>query len=335
MKVQIKTPSRIHVTLIDMNGSLGRIDGGVGFSLSNPNWIITLETRSHDGLDLVVPDGVDRSLIMSLVGNILARLGLQTDPPVRIEIKAHIPQHVGLGSKTQLAVALVDGLCQLFRAQERHFDRTEYARIVNRGGTSGIGINAYFTGGFIVDGGHVYGPGKEKESFSPSSASSASLGPLLFRHDFPKDWFVVCALPSVDKGAHDQSEVNIFHKYCPVPVNEVQELCHVILMKLLPAIKTRCFGDVCWCINKIQGIGFKKVELGIRSPSFLHLMGSWKDAGAPCVGMSSFGPCLYALAENEDQARELQNTMESMVQRTSGTVFITKACNQGANVEIS
>ena len=29
----IKSPSRLHLTLIDMNGSYGRIDGGIGLTI--------------------------------------------------------------------------------------------------------------------------------------------------------------------------------------------------------------------------------------------------------------------------------------------------------------
>ena len=35
--MKIKTPSRIHITLVDLNGAIGRIDGGVGLALEEPN----------------------------------------------------------------------------------------------------------------------------------------------------------------------------------------------------------------------------------------------------------------------------------------------------------
>ncbi len=335
MKVQINTPSRIHVTLIDMNGSLGRVDGGLGFSLSNPNWIITFEHKESAGLDVVMSDDVDCSMVSGLVAELLPRLHLPPDPAIRIKIEASIQQHVGLGSKTQLSIALIDGLSRLFHAGTMTLNPQEMARLVKRGGTSGIGVNAYFSGGFIVDGGHKFGLGQEKECFSPSSASNASPGPLLFHQDFPEDWHVVCALPSTEKGAHGEGEVDIFHKFCPVPVNEVQELSHVILMRMLPGLKTNNFNDVCWCINKIQTIGFKKVELGIRGPAFRKVMKSWQESGAPCVGMSSFGPCMYSLAENENDAQEILKSICTILPPANGIAFIAKACNRGATVKVS
>jgi beta-ribofuranosylaminobenzene 5'-phosphate synthase len=38
----------------------------------------------------------------------------------------------------------------------------EIARVITRGGTSGMGTAAFEAGGFLVDGGHGFGPGRLK-----------------------------------------------------------------------------------------------------------------------------------------------------------------------------
>ncbi len=45
MRVFIKTPCRLHFSLIDLNGSLNRIDGGVGLTLEKPNFTIEVLDR--------------------------------------------------------------------------------------------------------------------------------------------------------------------------------------------------------------------------------------------------------------------------------------------------
>ena len=40
MKVLVKTPARLHLGLIDMNGDLGRMFGGLGVAIDHPNVII-------------------------------------------------------------------------------------------------------------------------------------------------------------------------------------------------------------------------------------------------------------------------------------------------------
>ena len=36
----IKSPSRLHLGLIDMNGSYGRLDGGIGLTIKDPNLLL-------------------------------------------------------------------------------------------------------------------------------------------------------------------------------------------------------------------------------------------------------------------------------------------------------
>ena len=70
---------------------------------------------------------------------------------------------------------------------------TEIAEIICRGGTSGIGVFGFETGGFIVDGGHDFE--KKDREFVPSDASRIRPPPVITRCDLPSDWFFVCAIP--------------------------------------------------------------------------------------------------------------------------------------------
>jgi len=334
MKVQITTPSRIHATLIDLNGSLGRIDGSIGITLANPNWKILFETLTKNQLVINVPRQVEGNYIDLLVNDILKQFKL--DPlkaPIKITVQETIPRHVGLGSKTQLALALADGISRLLKLEGTPLSKEILASVVNRGGTSGIGVTSYFVGGLIVDGGHEFGTGKEKNAFLPSSASSASPAPVIFREEMPDDWRVIVAIPKLQKGAHDAEEVNVFKNFCPVPLIEVEKLSHIILMKLLPAIKKRKFHEICESINFFQDIGFKKIEVDLRGKSFRDLLKSWQNSGAPCAGMSSFGPAIYSLAENEDQALKLKNAIDDIMKDTAGISFISKMQNSGAIIK--
>ncbi|MFX0103563.1 MAG: beta-ribofuranosylaminobenzene 5'-phosphate synthase [Candidatus Hodarchaeota archaeon] len=336
MKIQINTPSRIHGTLLDLEGSIGRIDGGIGFTLAHPNWDIEIESIDEPSVILESPPQVDEQSTRSLINDIIANLGIGSlQSGVKITIKDYIQDHVGLGSKTQLCLALADGISRLFNVKGVPFEKEKLAKIVRRGGTSGIGVTSYFQGGFIIDGGHSFGKGLEKPTFLPSSASNACPPPVLVREDMPGKWRIVCAIPSDTKGAHDAEEVNIFQEYCPIPLNEVEKLCHLLLMKLLPAIKLGEFNTVCSCINAIQGIGFKKIEVDLRGTNFKKLMKEWSDAGAPCVGMSSFGPLIYSLARSEEEALELKEKIDKIMNFSKVSSFITRFSNSGAKIKIS
>lgn len=62
------------------------------------------------------------------------------------------------------------------------------------------------------------------------------------------------------QGAHDIYEKDMFAKLCPIPLCEVERLCHIVLMQMMPAIliDLDTFGKA---INSIQEVGFKKERI--------------------------------------------------------------------------
>lgn len=333
MTTRVSTPSRIHATLLDMNGALGRIDGGVGITLADPGWVLSFQRNDHGIQVSGDANGVDTGSIHQIALEAMHAVG--KDPALtglKITVYQSIPRHIGLGSHTQLSLAILDGVCKEFNAPVPR-SKESFASIVNRGGTSGIGIASYFEGGVIVDGGHAFGRGKEKDSFSPSSASRARPGPVLLRDDLPASWRVVCAIPALEAGASGQVEIDVFKSHCPVPLQQVQYLSHVVLMKLMPAIKTYDFDALCECINIFQDTGFKKVEVDLRGVEFRQIMQSWRDAGAPCVGMSSFGPTLYSLAPSAEKADDIKRQIDSILGGKRKQSFVSEMSNKGACVD--
>ena len=276
-RVLIQTPSRLHLTLTDLTGSSGRVDGGVGVSLDEPNILLEAE-RSEDLL--AFGENADRALDAARA--VQKHLGLGG---ARLQIRRGYKMHVGLGGGTQLGIAAGKALCELYN---QPLSVREIARIIHRGGTSGIGTAAFEAGGFLIDGGHSYGPGKDKMSFSPSSAS-AGVRPaaVTMRHDFPRDWKIILALPEIAAGAHGKREVDIFREYCPLPVAEVHELCYQILVRMVPSIVEESLDDFGAAINRVQEIGFKKIEVMLQHPVVHRLMAadarSWSCLCGPVL----------------------------------------------------
>src|SRR5660398_192156 len=48
--LEITTPSRLHLTLIDMNASIGRVDGSIGLTLDNP--VIKIKAQKSDIVEI-------------------------------------------------------------------------------------------------------------------------------------------------------------------------------------------------------------------------------------------------------------------------------------------
>lgn len=96
---------------------------------------------------------------------------------------------------------------------------------------------------------------QEKSDFRPSSASDGvKPAPVLFRHPFPpEDWQILLATPpAIPEGANGEAEVDIFRQYCPVPVGDVQAICHTILMQMLPGIIEKDLDLFGTAVNTIQ-----------------------------------------------------------------------------------
>ena len=326
-RVVVRTPSRVHVTLIDMHGGSGRVDGGIGITLDEPG--ILLEAELSPVLAVRGGDAALRDRVSRTATEVLQKLGAGGN--VAITVRSHYPAHVGLGSGSQLALAIARAICEL---HGRHLPVKELARLVGRGGTSGIGTAAFEYGRFIIDGGHRFGEGGDKTDFRPSSASrGVNPPPVIARHDFPLDWKILLAIPDVPPGASGNIETDIFKNHCPVPLAEVRELSHEILMRMLPGIAGRDLDLFGSSINAVQGLGFKKVELGLQPPQVTGLLPVLRDAGAAGAGLSSFGPTVYAIGDTGMITLE-EAAISFMKESGGGTTIITTARNSGAVVRV-
>lgn len=314
--IKVTTPCRIHMTLIDMNGEIGRVDGGAGLTLSSPNIKITAEEA--DGVSIEgLQDFTDR---MKRAAQAL----LPEGKGVRINVQEVYPAHVGFGSGTQSSLAAAAAVNELYDLGK---SVRELALAVKRGGTSGIGVTAFEEGGFIVDGGHRF---KDKGGFMPSAASRVPPGPVLFREDFP-DWDMVVAIPN-EKGMHDQEEIDTFKKFCPLPIEEVREICHVVLMQMMPAVIEKDIESFGAAVNHVQNVGFNKRE-SLIWPEFVKNIASFMRSQSYGAGVSSFGPVVYSFVDNKSEGRHLQAEVQKMLDESvGGTVILTRAKNRGAEI---
>ena len=314
--IEITSPSRLHLTLIDLNAEIGRVDGGVGITLDHPH--IRIRAERSDEVEVIGKSHL-RDRMMASVVSVLDEGG------VRIRIEEDMPSHVGLGSGTQAALLAAAAANELYGLG---LSVRDLAIKVGRGGTSGIGVESFKSGGFIVDGGHRF---SEKSSFSPSAASRADPAPVLFRHDFP-DWDIILAIPDT-KGAHDAQEVGIFKKECPIPLQEVQEVSHVILMQMLPSILEADIESFGKAVKHIQSVGFKRREVSLQSQEVKDVIDLMAQSGAHGAGMSSFGPAVYGFVDSRASAEEICRDVQRMLDETiGGQVMVTSANNSGASI---
>src|SRR5437899_2708263 len=102
--VQVTAPSRLHFGLWSLGGGEGRQFGGVGAMIEQPQLRLSLEPAQE-----LKATGAGMERVVAFARRWASFQG-SDEPACRIDVQAVIPEHVGLGSGTQLALAVAAGL---------------------------------------------------------------------------------------------------------------------------------------------------------------------------------------------------------------------------------
>lgn len=316
MRVYVKAPARLHLGLVDLNGELGRIFGGLGVAIDQPN--VILEAQKSKMMSVT---GQKVELTRKLVERFLAAFEINGN--VAIDVKEVIPEHLGLGSGTQLALAVATSISRLF---EIHASTHELAAIMGRTAQSGVGTAVFDQGGFVVE------AGKNTKDPNPK------IIPLIYRQAFPNEWRFVVAIPKTKKGLANEAEVSAFNHLPPMAPEEVGKICRLTMMKLLPSLVEKdieSFGEALTQIQCIVGDSFVKAQGGRYSSSLgAKCIDFMLENGVYGAGQSSWGPTVYGIVKS-DEAKELKaKTQTFLNDSVGGNVFVAKGNNRGATVKV-
>ena len=328
MSIRLRSHSRLAFGLIDMNGEIGRVEGGLGLALEDP--CLELRARQADTLRVNGPAAITdstRRKFESMAGVFREKYATGA---VEIDIEQTIPDHSGLGSGTQLALAFGQAINLLY---DLRLPMSEIGRIAQRGGTSGIGCAAFETGGFLADGGHRFGGPDGKQAFAPSSASGGfTAPPILFHSNLPDSWRVVLALPAAGLITHGDEERALFTRHCPIPSEEAAQSARLALLKVLPAIMEADLPAFGAGLEAMQRFGLKRIQIARQNPQVHATLEEMRRLGLQGVGMSSWGPTLFGFSDRGEAAD--QHTVRALETFGAGVggvrVILTRAATHGA-----
>lgn len=318
--VTVEAPCRIHIALCDLGRVTLRAYGGIGFALATPHVRLRLQRGSSE-IDLLPPiDETMAAQVSRLHSDLTALAG---GSPFGVCLEACPNQHSGLGSKTAVLLALIQGASELLGLG---LSVEQMQRLSQRGGTSGIGLYSFFTGGVIWDAGH---PQRDVEELLPSSARAPLRPPTcLGRMTFPEEWAVYLIDP---EGKHPcgEAERDIFRRSTPTPRAEVLEAMGHVAHGIAPAFRETNLPDLASGLRAISAVGFKAREIAFQSESVRATLATLQEAGL-AAGMSSLGPTLYAITEatDQDSRRRVQEIAASFGCRAR----CTSGQNSGASV---
>lgn len=318
LPIRVTACPRIHMGLLDLAGATARSYGGCGFSVSG----LAVEVSVSPGEDLRFEAGCElSSSAMSAVSALLARVR-EHSPAVTgcVEVLRSTPEHVGLGSKTALLLSVLKAL-QL--VNEELLSDTDLVSLSGRGGASGVGVNTFFVGGFVVDAGHP----QRGDGFLPSSALQPAGRPLMvLRADFPLSWRVHLFMPSDGRIISGAEEVDFFRRNTPLPRLDVLESVACLYHAVVPAILLRDLTMLGFGLGRMCELGFKSREIAFQ-PSSSDLIKGIRSRFRLPVGMSSLGPLVYAVSDAESRMAEQLRRMAS--EYGAGYIGEFSAANHG------
>lgn len=310
--VTVSVPARLHLGFLDLNGELGRRFGSIGLAITGLRTRVTVAAATQ-----MQVSGPDSERARRYVERLQQFLGLSGT--YRVYVEEAVPGHSGLGSGTQLALALAAGIRRLHGLP---LDIRGDAFKLGRGRRSGVGIGLFDTGGVVVDGGRG-------EAMAPA--------PIVSRFAFPEAWRIVLVLDPARNGVHGDDEIAAFERLPPMAAAQASHICRLVLMQVLPALAETDLVAFAAAIKEMQqllGAYFAPLQGGsaFSSPDVAAALDLLEGEGALGIGQSSWGPTGFAFARSHDEAQRLVDLARKHPRCRGLDIRACKGLNHGAHI---
>ncbi len=290
----LNSPSRIHLGFLELNQNSNRIFGSLGLTISKFEDIITIQENKEFEVETKNPSLKKKiEKILKIFSNI------KKIKKCKIVVEKFIPIHQGLGSGTQLSLSVGFLISEL---NDLKMNIQEISKTLDRGNRSGIGIEAFESGGFIID------LGKNKKSKKL---------PLKFLNlKWPKTWKIILILENKLVGTSGTDEIEEFRNLKSINSKFVDQNCKAVLMKIIPGILEKNFGQFAEGIRLIQK-NMSKIFYGnpnhYASSKIKKIFSLLNKNGVLGFGQSSWGPTGFVFCKNTKERNQLFNELESYI----------------------
>jgi beta-ribofuranosylaminobenzene 5'-phosphate synthase len=317
LTARVSAPARLHFGFLDLNFSLGRRFVGLGMAVDAPATVLSLARAPEGTLTAEGPEsGRARDHLARLVRDHGARSGF------RLTVERAIPPHAGLGSGTQLALAVAAAYAAL---EAPAAEAAHLARELGRAERSAIGFAAFRAGGVVLDGGR--GPDTE-------------VPPIISRLPFPDDWRVLLVFDGARVGVHGEAERAAFATLPPFPEAASAALCRLVLVRALPALAEADFPAFAAVVGEIQarvGDHFAPAQGGGRfaSADVADVLAWLAKEGHAGLGQTSWGPTGFCLLPDAAAAERLAETARGRyAHRPQLSFAVVRGRNTGARITV-
>lgn len=317
-QVRVLSTARLHMGFFDLHGGLGRKFGSIGLSIDSPS--IDLTVKPSDKLTVTTESNLPVALLERVRLIAEAFMHQQTiSGGLALSIRQAIPEHAGLGSGTQMALAIGSAINKLYGLG---LSTRQISGLTGRGGRSGIGIAAFDQGGLLIDGGRAV------------DAKDSAVPPLLARYAFPEEWRILLIFDNGFTGVHGNEELEAFKKLPVFPENLAAHLCRHVLMQAMPALVERdlnAFGKSIQALQTHVGDYFAPAQGGrYASGKVAKVLEHVEKEGVACFGQSSWGPTGFAVFENLEAAEKCLEKLKLSFTESALDWQMCSARNHGA-----
>lgn len=311
----VTVPSRIHLTVLDMNrfspGKPG--GGGIGFALQ----IYSNATVSCTSGKTVI-DSSRALLIEHLVAAFKAITGYTGGFDIRTG--AHGKEHVGLGSTCTIASAVVSAMNE---ALGRPLTYTNIRRLIGHNYVEETNEPGLLAFGFET------GVGAATSIYGGMNVLGDQLTHV-YQHSFAEDKNVFIITPNIHP-EDDNSGLEEFSllmtRARTLDYRDRELKAYMIMMDMIPAIEKgdlKKMGDIMW---EIEFRGSKRAEVQHHTFIIYQYMNALRQAGLEFVAMSSVGPSICVVTEKTEE--EMKPILDVIGLEIS---MITKVDNTGIQI---
>ena len=288
---RVSTGSRLHFGLFRLPPagpwpSGERFYGGVGLMIERPGVRVAVEPAPEWGASGPLAEralSVARRLCHDSTLVVSAR-------PHHVTLEECAPEHVGLGTGTQLSLAVARALTASVGGVD--LSAAELARRTGRGRRSAIGVHGFDCGGFLVDRG---------------KGSPEELAPLAARADFPEAWRVLLLTPVGEALPwHGRREEEALAVAGATAHDALDRLALLGLLPALAAGDVAAFGEALFEFNIRAGEPFRAAQGGPYACAATAELVAWlRDHGVRGAGQSSWGTTAFGIVGDAGTAAAL------------------------------
>ncbi|RXE56427.1 GHMP kinase [Methanoculleus taiwanensis] len=283
--VRVRAPSRIHLTVLDMNRFAPDRPGGGGIGFAIQTYCTAEVTCIPSGIEIDYSRKPILRHFIEVFRNVVGYEG-----GFAISARDHMHEHVGLGSTSTILIAVANALnaaigSPLTQDQLRLLLGSNYVEETAEGSVAfgfetGVGPAVSTYGGMAIMGDELT---------------------LVYRHPFAEGKRVYIAIPPSDISSAGEKEFDLLmNKARTLDYRDRELKSYMVLMDLIPALEQGNLAKIGEIIWEIEFRGSKRAEVEHHGFELYRYMAALRDAGLEFVGMSSVGPSIAVITDRDE-----------------------------------